>query len=135
MFGKRNQMMRKLGEYINGEPLITAVTESYSVSLAKSNEMLAEKIEADVKARDRVNISLEDYNDMRNQIRKLETENHRLKYFLEKIHFPFNLNVVPDTICTRYNSDPMDFMVGVEIRFKIDDLDFRNAIKNGEISL
>ena len=138
MFRKRKQMGRIIGEYLV-EKTMREKTEGYNMALAKSNEILAEKIEAatkaDIEARDRVDISLEEYNHMKNQIRKLEVENGRLKTLLEKIRFPFSLNVVPDTISTCYCHDPMDFMVNVEIRFKVNDLDLRNAVRNGEIPI
>lgn len=138
MFRKRNQTMRELGEYL-AKAELRPMNYNAKIELAKSNEMLAEKIEAatkaDIEARNRVDISLEEYNTMKNDIRKLEVENGRLKTLLEKINFPFSLNVVPDTISTRYCHDAMDFMVNVEIRFKVNDLDLRDAVRNGEISI
>jgi len=97
--------------------------------IAKSNREYNEKLEeiskAEIKSKNRVDISLEEYETMKKQIEWLEYEVRRLQSIFEKIEFPFNLDVIPDSIETTYCNDHLNFRKIFNIQFAVDDFKFK----------
>ena len=86
-----------------------------SARIARSNDNLAKKIEdaskEDVKARDRVDIQLSEYERMKTKIDLLENENRKFRALYEHIGVPPEavLNVIPGTVQV-YNTLKVDYM-------------------------
>ena len=72
----------------------------------KSREKLAKK---EIKARDRVDISLEEYEEIKNKIKDLQGELAQMKYILSNFGGVENLNIIPNTTEIRF-SDCYDFL-------------------------
>lgn len=75
-------------------------------------EAIAKYTKMEVEARNRVDISLAEYESMKEQIRKLEDENASFKRVLDKLHFPVHAidRVKPDTVkvlCSENEGDPL----------------------------
>ena len=95
-------------------------------SIEKSSKVLADSItEAsrdDVKARDRVDITLEEYERLKEENRRLNEEVSSLRVILTSFRFPVNLwqRVKTDTIKTSVRHDIKDFIDTFHIAFDVD---------------
>lgn len=95
--------------------------------IAKSNDRLAgtlkENSEREVAARDRVDITLAEYMKMKTDIENLSAENRRLKALFGKIGLPYEVPILPDSICKWTFADvgrPFDFKKKFLIEFSCD---------------
>lgn len=110
--------------------------KSANIAMGKVAEAIETASIADLQARDRVDISLAEYNRMRSEINALKFENCRLKELLEKIEFPLDVKILPGSLRTCYNMHPSELKVGVQICFEVDDYSFyhdvmkRNSVVN-----
>lgn len=83
----------------------------------ESREKIAEK---EIKARDRVNITLEEYENMKREIKRLENENHYFKVLFDRIEIPWDKKIIPDSVRVYQDDDPMNFTRQYKILFDID---------------
>lgn len=103
---------------------------------AKSNEKLGEKLEsisqAEIKSKDRVDISLEEYLSMRRRIEELESQNSRMEKFLYRIGIPDDVidDAEVDNIRSYYHDDIRDFVRHYHI---IVDVDFSTVVRDQEV--
>lgn len=103
--------------------------------IAKSNFQLGEDIvranrelgqalkdisDAEIKSKDRVDITLEEYERMKNEISSLTYENRRLRNILERIDVPLDKEIVPNSIETYWCDSPFDCKRRFRIEFDIE---------------
>lgn len=79
--------------------------EALTAAISKGSSKLSETIEAandkEIKARDRVNISLEEYNKLVAKVRILETENSNYRKFFKVLGVPYDLPIIPESAILR----------------------------------
>ena len=81
--------------------------------------------DADIKARDRVNITLKEYEDMKDKISSLSYEVNRLRNILERIEAPLDKKIVPNSIRNYWIDDIRDFKRKFIVEFEIEHGDLR----------
>ena len=95
--------------------------------IRQSNRELGEKLEsisnAEIKSKDRVNISLEEYEKMKTEIRSLSYEVDRLTHILKRIDVPLDKEIVPNSIETYWCEDAMNRRHIFTVRFAVNDSD------------
>lgn len=95
--------------------------------ILNANRELAEKLEsisnAETKARDRVNISLEEYENMKAKISSLSCEVYELRNILKQIDVPLDKKIVPDSIETHWCEDAVNHRLIFNVRFAVNDID------------
>lgn len=93
---------------------------------AKSNKELGKKLEAiakeEIKSKDRVDISLEEYMNMRKRIEELESKNSRMSDLIKRIGIPFEEldNIDSNTVNVYYNENPTRFTKRYQIIFDVE---------------
>ena len=111
--------------YVIGANMIAQSNRDLGNVIAESNREHGRKLEeiskAEIKARDRVDITLEEYESMKNQIKWLDYEVHRLQSIFEKIQVPYELDIIPDSIETTYCTDHLNFRKIFNVRFAYND--------------
>lgn len=83
----------------------------------ESRERIARE---EIKARDRVNITLEEYESMKREIKKLENENHYFKVLFDRIEIPWDKKIILDSVRVYQDDDLMNFTRQYKILFDID---------------
>lgn len=83
-------------------------------------ETLRDISEAEIKSKDRVDITLKEYERMKDEICSLSYENKRLRYILERIEAPLDKEIVPNSIRTYWCDSPFEFKRRYRIEFDID---------------
>jgi hypothetical protein len=78
-----------------------AVSMYNARQIAKSNEEIAWAIREQTKSKDRVDISLEEYEHMKKEIEELKNENHSYENYFKRLNFPYDAKIIPSTIETR----------------------------------
>ena len=121
--------MRKAYAYLKGANTIAQSNDRLADSIASSNRKLGERLEsisqAEIKSKDRVDISLEEYEKMKHTIKSLTCENDWLREILNRIEAPLDKKIIPDSIRTYYCEDPMNFRYVFNVEFAIDEWDMR----------
>jgi predicted nuclease with TOPRIM domain len=94
--------------------------------IAASNAQLADKMaeisSKEIDARSRVDITIAEYERMKNQISELSDENSRLKKYFEKLSIPSELPIIPGTIHRCYSEDAINHQYTIRVEFKVDRL-------------
>ena len=92
------------------------VVKSYNglgQTIIASNRELGNKLEsiskAEIKSKDRVDITLEEYENMKRQISSLTSEVNWLRSILNRIEAPIDKNIVPDSVRTYCRDDILNF--------------------------
>lgn len=80
-----------------------------------SRENIAEK---EIKARDRVNISLDEYERMKEEISSLQWEINQMRNKMELFKEVIDLNIISDTFVNLYNYDPFEMKSKCIIKFE-----------------
>lgn len=108
--------------------------------IAKSNMQLGEDVlqanrelgrtlkdisDAEIKSKDRVDITLEEYENMKKQIRSLSYEVEKLSDILRRIEVPLDKEIVPDSIRSYWCDDALDFKRKFRIEFDIEHWNLR----------
>lgn len=73
-----------------------------------------------IKSKNRVDISLDEYDAMKEHIKQLSGENHRMKSILEKFEFPYDLPIDPSSIVTSVCEDRCRFKSRYCITFDVE---------------
>lgn len=109
--------------------LIARYNEVSAASIAKVCHEFGEKLETiskeEIKSKDRVDITLEEYENMKREINSLKSEVQYLGSILEKIEAPLDKNIIPDSIRTYYSDDYMNYRRVFRVEFAIDEREFR----------
>lgn len=120
--------MTKKQAILYAADMVARSNASLEESLVRSNREYGEKLEsiskAEIKSKDRVNISLEEYEYMKHRIESLDSEVHNLRSVLNKINIPLDKKIIPDTIRTYYCRDPLHFRHTFRVEFAIDETEF-----------
>ena len=93
---------------------------------AKSNELLGKKLESiskeEIKSKDRVDITLEEYLKMREKIKMLEDANYRMSEFIIQLGIPEEEldKIDPNTVNIYYNENPTRFTKRYQIVFDVE---------------
>lgn len=121
--------MNKKQAYLMGANMVAQSNRDLGNLIAESNREYARKLkeisDAEIKSKDRVNITLEEYETMKKQIEWLEYEVRRLQSIFEKIEIPYDLDIIPDSIETTYCDDHLNFRKIFNIRFAVDDFEIK----------
>ena len=117
--------MNRKQAYLIGAGMIAKSNRDLGNVIAESNREYAKKLEeiskAEIKSKDRVDITLEEYETMKKNIEWLEYEVHRLQAILKKIEVPYELDIIPDSIETTYCDDHFNFRKIFNVRFAYND--------------
>lgn len=111
-----------------------AVSMYNARQIAKSNREVADAIreqtkiqekisENEIKSKDRVDISRDEYEEMKEKIKFLEIINNNYKEILSKFKIPTNIKIIPDSFNTFEMPDPASLITTFVIKFKVDVLD------------
>ena len=75
------------------------------VELKRLQDKIETYQERELRARNRVDISLDEYNEMKTKIEDLQLEIDRLRSNLYELNIPNDISIIPGTveICTRYD--------------------------------
>jgi hypothetical protein len=102
----------------------TTIHEDHSREAAK---ILGDKLEsisnAEIKSKDRVDITLAEYEKLKNDVRKYEERSRRMGSMIMRLGIPYEVIDLIDTgsIEVRTCEDPMNFKRHYEIKFTADD--------------
>lgn len=121
--------MKKSVAYLLGADMIAQSNRELGNDIVRSNRELGEKLEniskAEIKSKDRIDISLEEYESMKSQIKSLSYTVDKLSSILERIEVPLDKEIIPDSIRTFWCDDSMNFRRIFRVEFAIDDFDLR----------
>ena len=96
--------MNKNQAFLIGADMVVRSNDALGRSIADSNRRLGEKFESiskeEIRSRDRVNITLEEYERMKHELSSLENEVRRLRAILGNIGIPIDKNIIPGSIRT-----------------------------------
>ena len=91
-------------------------------AIRKLTQTLDDISKREIKVRDRVDISLEEYERMKNEIRRLNGENIQMRAVLGKFHIPLDVKIIPDSIEINYAHDIRWFKRRYRIEFEAEDI-------------
>lgn len=100
-------------------------------AILESNRELGQTLknisDSELKSKDRVNISLHEYEDMKDKISSLSYEVNRLRDILEQIEAPLDKKIVPGSIRTYWTDDYscFNFRRKFRVEFEIERCDLR----------
>lgn len=118
--------MRKSSAYLIGANNIAESNRELGEDIVGSNRELARTLkdisDAEIKSKNRVDITLEEYMNMKDEIKALTYERDRLSNILRRIEIPFNKEIILDSIRTYYDNNYKDFRTRHRIEFEVDDL-------------
>lgn len=121
--------MTKKTAYLMGANMIAESNRQLGSSIRQSNRELGEKLEniskAEIKSKNRVDISLEEYENMKNKIKSLSYEVDRLTKILTRIDVPLDKDIIPDSIKTCWCEDYWNNRVKFIIEFAVDNFDLK----------
>lgn len=83
----------------------------------ESQEKIARE---EIKARNRVDISLEEYENMKKEIEKLRNDNCYFKTLFDRIEIPWDKEIIADSIYTEWCERHMDFKRTYRITFDVE---------------
>ena len=97
--------------------------------ILRSNREFGEKLksisDAEIKSKDRVDISLEEYEYMKNTIKSLSYEVDRLSNILNRIEAPLDKEIIPDSVQTYWCDDAIRFRRIFRVEFAINNFDLK----------
>lgn len=118
--------MRKSSAYLIGSNNIAESNRELGDDIIGSNRELARTLkdisDAEIKSKNRVDITLEEYMNMKDEIKALTYERDRLSNLLRRIEIPFNKEIILDSIRTYYEDNRKDFKTKYRIEFEVDNL-------------
>ena len=121
--------MRKAYAYLMGANTVARSNDRLADTIATSNRKLGERLEsisqAEIKSKNRVDISLEEYENMKHTIKSLTYENNEMREILNRIEAPLDKKIIPDSIRTYYCADPMNQRYVFKVEFAIDEWDMK----------
>ena len=119
--------MRSSTAYLMGANMIAESNRELGRDIYRSNRELSCTLknisDAEIESKDRVNISLKEYESMKDKISSLSYQVDRLCEILKRIEAPLDKNIIPDSIRTCWCDDWNRRIFRVE--FAIDEFDLR----------
>lgn len=109
-----------LTESLNAEKKAQTCAQLIESGNKRIEESIKRASEADIEARDRVNIPLKEYEKMKMTIQKLTDLNLQYEEWFDKIGFPYALEVIPDSVkrwSTEVTGGPLNIP---RIRFRVE---------------
>ena len=106
-------------------PSIEDLSRSIDITYRQLGEKLETISEEEIRARNRVNITLNEYETMKRKIASLESEVDYLRSILEKIEAPLDKNIIPDSIRTYYSDCLWDCKRVFRVEFAIEDWELK----------
>lgn len=103
--------------------------EKSARAIENMSKALSENSKNEIKARDRVDISLEEYERLKDENRRLSTKVSHLECLLSDLGIPAEMvnSIIPGSTMVSCCSDYKDFLTHVRIEFKVDDISVRRA--------
>ena len=115
-------MNRRLAHLI-GADIIAQSNKELENGIVESNERFCKTLkdisDAEIKSKNRVDITLKEYDDMRDKIKQLSYEVDRLSNILRRIEIPFDKEIIPDSIQTYYNRDEINLKTLFRVEFEV----------------
>lgn len=122
--------MKKNLAYLMSADMIAQSNAKLGNDILNANRELGKKLEdisnAEIRSKDRVDISLEEYEKMKNEIKSLSSEVYRLSRILERIDVPLDKEIIPDSIRTYWCDDAINFRHKFIVEFAVNDFDLIN---------
>ena len=119
--------MKKSAAFLMGSGMIAQSNKMLGNNILNANRELGEKFEAisnaEIKSKDRVDISLAEYEKMKSEIRSLSYEVDRLTHILKRIDVPLDKEIVPNSIETCWCEDAINRRHIFNVRFAVNDFD------------
>ena len=112
-------------EAITFSPSSEEVARSIAVAYRDLGEKLKMISEEEIRARNRVNLSVNEYEHMKHRIASLESEVDYLRSILEKIEAPLDKNIIPDSIRTYYSDGLWDCKRVFRVEFAIENWELK----------
>lgn len=104
--------------YQDGSKEIREAASKISSQMQRDRESREDIAQKEIKARDRVDISLEEYERMKNEISSLRWEVSQMRNKMELFGEVINLNIIPDTFIDLYDYDPFEMKSKCIIKFE-----------------
>lgn len=108
-----------IGPFVSAKPNEQLGRDIKTASKELSDRM-SEISRDEIKARDRVDISLEEYERMKEEIRFLRAENAKFREIYESMKIPADLDIIPDSIEVEYSYDHRWMRTRYRIMFDVD---------------
>lgn len=93
-------------------------------NIVRSNRELGETLKrisnVEIESKNRVDITLKEYEDMKTKIKSLSYEVDRLRDILERIEVPLDEKIIPDSIVTYWCDNHENFKRKFRVEFDID---------------
>ena len=107
-----------------GADMIAKSNRQLGDDILRSNRELGRTLQsisdAEIKSKDRVNITLEEYESMKDKISSLSYEVKRLSNILERIEAPLDKEIIPNSIVTYWQDNAFDFKRKFIVEFEIE---------------
>lgn len=109
--------------YINDNRSVKEAARIAAEASRKHDETLRDISKNEIKSKDRVDISLAEYNELQRELSYLRRENRRLKTAFINIGIPAEIidRVIPDSIKVQRCEDYRDFKMHYQVTFDVDD--------------
>ena len=91
-------------------------------AIRKLTEKIDDISKRGIKVRDRVDISLEEYEQMKAEIRRLSIDNRYMTDILSQLRIPLDMRIIPGSIDVVYTHDIKDFRLKYRIEFEVEDI-------------
>lgn len=104
--------------YQDGSKGIREAASQISSQMQRDRESRENIAQKEIKARDRVDISLEEYERMKNEISSLRWEVNQMRNKMELFSEVIDLNIIPDTFIDLYDYDPFEMKSKCIIKFE-----------------
>lgn len=106
-----------------GSDMIARSNRELGQCIVDANNKLSRTLknisDAEIKSKNRVDITLEEYENMRDKITSLSYEVKRLSNILGRIDVPLDKEIIPDSIRSYWHDDICDFKRRFTIEFEI----------------
>lgn len=106
-------------------PCVDREIHEFNKVLCEFNNTLDRIAKDEIKSKDRVDISKDEYERLIAQNSRLNSENARLRGLLAKFEIPFDKPIIEDSIKTCYTIDPIEFQTIYQVVFAVSDLEVK----------
>lgn len=104
-------------------PCIDREIHEFNKVLCEFNNTLDRIAKDEIKSKDRVDISKDEYERLIALNSRLNSENARLRGLLAKFKIPFDKPIIEDSIKTCYTIDPIEFQTIYQVVFAVSDFE------------
>lgn len=121
--------MRSSTAYLMGANMIAESNRELGRDICRSNRELGCTLkdisDAEIESKDRVNITLKEYENMKDKISSLSYQVDRLCEILQRMEVPLDKNIIPDSIRTCWCDDYRNYRRIFRVEFAIDEFDLK----------